>query len=81
MVKHSLVKHANPRFEGTKGGGCHEKLGRVVSAGEGSCDRSCHLVEKNIAIAKLLLIREGCGGVSSLTSSFSHSPSPASANH
>lgn len=76
MGKHSLVKHADPEPEGTKGDGSYEKIGRTAAAEEGSCDRSCHIVP-----AKLLLTREGYRGINSLTSPSPPPPFPASAKH
>lgn len=81
MGKHSLVKHANPGPERTKGDGSYEKIRRTAAMEEGSCDRNCHLGEKNIATAKLLLTREGCEGINFLTSPSPPPPSPASAKH
>lgn len=52
MVKHSLVKHATPAPEWTKGGGSYEKVGRVAVRGGSPCDRSCHLGDESITTAK-----------------------------
>lgn len=57
MVKHFFVKHANSGPEGTKGGGGYEKMGRVATMGEGSCDGRCHPGGEEHSHAKLLLPR------------------------
>lgn len=68
-----------PAPEWTKGGGSYEKVGRVAVRGGSPCDRSCHLGDKNIVTAKHH--QGGMQGINSLTSPFSHPPSPTSANH